>query len=112
MTQFGKLVVENERRQDPLRAWSLLRHEPHPQIGWNQYALVMKHWKNHVCFHDEIDGVETGVPERWPIAPGMMCALRRTKRDPEERLSFLDDIDLTVGTWSLMPPRLQLRVSS
>lgn len=34
------------------------------------------------------------------------------QRNPEERLSFLDDIDLTGGTWSLMPPRLQLRVSS
>lgn len=112
MTQFGKLVVENERRQDPLRVWSLLRHEPHPQIGWNQYALVMKHWKNHVSFHDEIDRGREKCPRMLAHSTWHDVCTEEDQRDPEERLSCLDDIDLTGGTWSLMPPRLQVRVSS
>lgn len=33
------------------------------------------------------------------------------QKDPEERLLFLDDVDLTGGTRPLMSPRLQLCVS-
>lgn len=65
-----------------------------------------------MSFHDEIDRGGDGCPRTLAHSTWHDVCTEEDQGDPEERLSFLDDIDLTGGTWSLMPLRLQLRVSS
>lgn len=97
------LLWKNERRQDLLRARSPLRHkqpvcvayealeEPCELSRWNRQGRrqvsqnVGSQHLHHLCTYEN-------------------------QRDPEKRLSFLDKVDLTGGTWSLMPPRLPLHV--